>query len=210
LVEASSEAAATMVASSCERVAVVVNVSAEASSSVEADDTVSTISPTADSNPSAILIMSALRCWAAIWSCLTLASASSRAFCSALTLKVSTACAISPISSERPGPGSTIAKLPLASSIIAAVIADSGFETDRPMNNPAPNTETAISRTAISIARSIRSRSATFNLSASALMPLTDFDTSSMTGSTAAKDSDIAFNSPASFSACSIQAWKSR
>ena len=66
LVEASSEAAATIVASSCARSAVEVSVVAEASSSVEADDTVSTISPTAPSNSSASLIMSALRCLAAI------------------------------------------------------------------------------------------------------------------------------------------------
>ena len=65
LVEASSDAAATMVVSSCARSAVAVSVPAEASSSVEADDTVSTISPTAPSKSSASLIMSALRCWAA-------------------------------------------------------------------------------------------------------------------------------------------------
>ena len=81
LVEASSEAAATVVASSCERSAVEVSVVADASSSVDADDTVSTISPTAASKLSASLIMSALRCSAAIWSCRILASASSRAFC---------------------------------------------------------------------------------------------------------------------------------
>jgi hypothetical protein len=42
LVAASSEAASTMVVSSCERAAVEVSTVAEASSSVEADDTVST------------------------------------------------------------------------------------------------------------------------------------------------------------------------
>ena len=51
--------------SSCARSAVAVSVPAEASSSVEADDTVSTISPTAASKLSASLIMSALRCCAA-------------------------------------------------------------------------------------------------------------------------------------------------
>jgi hypothetical protein len=45
-VEASSEAAATMVVSSCERSAVAVSVPADASSSVEAEETVSMISPT--------------------------------------------------------------------------------------------------------------------------------------------------------------------
>src|SRR6478735_350124 len=66
LVEASSDAAATVVVTSCARSAVLVSTPAEASSSVEADDTVSTISPTAPSKSSAILIMSALRCRAAI------------------------------------------------------------------------------------------------------------------------------------------------
>ena len=67
-----------------------------------------------------------------------------------------------------------MAKLPFASSIIAAVIADSGLETDLPINSPTPSTEAAISRIAISIIRSMLSRSATFDRSASALMPLTD------------------------------------
>ena len=56
LVEASSEAAATMVVSSCDRSAVAVSVPAEASSSVEAEDTVSMISPTATSKSSASLL----------------------------------------------------------------------------------------------------------------------------------------------------------
>ena len=59
---------------------------------------------------------------------------------------------------------------------------------------------------AIFIIRSMPSRSATFDRSASALMPLTDFDTASITGSIAENDSDIAFSSSASTSACSIQA----
>jgi hypothetical protein len=62
LVEASSEAAATIVVNSCDRTAVDVSVPAEASSSVDAEDTVSMISPTAPSKSSASLIMSALRC----------------------------------------------------------------------------------------------------------------------------------------------------
>jgi hypothetical protein len=66
LVEASWEAVATILVSSCARSAVEVNEPAEASSSVDADDTVYTISPTADSNVSASLIMSCLRCSAAI------------------------------------------------------------------------------------------------------------------------------------------------
>src|SRR5664279_3900425 len=114
LVEASSEAAATMVVSSCERAAVEVSVLAEASSSVDADDTVSTISPTADSKLSASLTMSALRCLAATWSCLTLASASSRAFSSAFSRITATVLARSPISSPRSAPGMTISRLPPA------------------------------------------------------------------------------------------------
>src|SRR5436190_13492131 len=80
-----------MVVTFCARSAVAVSVPAEASSSVEADDTVSTISPTAASKESASLTISALRCCAAILSCLILASASSRAFCSETTLNFSTA-----------------------------------------------------------------------------------------------------------------------
>ena len=67
---------------------------------------------------SASLTISALRCCAAIWSCLILASASSRAFCSETTLNFSTAPATAPSSSLRPRPGSTTAKLPPASSSI--------------------------------------------------------------------------------------------
>jgi hypothetical protein len=89
----------------------------------------------------------------------------------------------------------------LANSIIAAVIADNGFATDRPINNPAPITDTAISAIAICIQRSMLSRSATFSRSASARMALTAFETASMTGSIAANDSDIAFSSPPSIKA---------
>lgn len=49
-VDACSDAAATVVVNSCDRSAITVSVVAEASSSVEADETVSTISPTAASN----------------------------------------------------------------------------------------------------------------------------------------------------------------
>ena len=66
LVEACSEAAATATVNSCERSAVAVSVPAEASSSVEADDTVSMISPTAASNSFASRCMSCLRCSAAL------------------------------------------------------------------------------------------------------------------------------------------------
>ena len=70
--------------------------------------------------------MSALRCCAAIWSCLILASASSRAFCSDTTLNFSTAPATAPTSSLRPRPGSTTAKLPPASSSIDTLSARIG------------------------------------------------------------------------------------
>ena len=60
--------------------------------------------------------MSALRCWAAIWSCLILASASSRAFCSAFSRMTTTVLARSPISSPRLAPGITTSRLPPAIS----------------------------------------------------------------------------------------------
>ena len=61
LVEASSDALATVVASSLPRSAVPVSAPAEDSSSLEVVDTVFTISPTTAWKPSAILFMSALR-----------------------------------------------------------------------------------------------------------------------------------------------------
>ena len=126
LVEASSEAAATAVVSSCARSAVEVSVPAATSSSPDADETVSTILPTAASKPSASLFMSALRWRATTSSCLILSSASSRAFSAALTLKPSTACAMSPTSSLRSSPGSTTPKLPPASSFMPEVRPASG------------------------------------------------------------------------------------
>ena len=114
LVEASSEAAATIVVSSWARSAVAVSVPAEASSSVDADDTVSTILPTAPSKSSASLIISALRRRAATWSCSTLASASSRALCSAFSRMTVTVLARSPISSPRPAPGISTSRSPPA------------------------------------------------------------------------------------------------
>ncbi|MEY9470169.1 hypothetical protein ABH992_002568 [Bradyrhizobium yuanmingense] len=210
LVAASSDAASTSVASSVERLAVVVSDVADASSSLAADDTVSTISPIAPSKSSAILIMSARRRSAASLSCLIFSSASSCAFRSALILNVSTACAISPISSGRPRPGRTMAKLPLASSIIAARIAVKGLETERPMKMPRPSTLVAISAIATAIQNWMLVRSASLRRSASARMRSTDVETCSITGSTDAKASDIAFDSAASFSAVSIQAEKSR
>jgi len=62
LEEAASEPVATAVANCCARPAVEDSVEADASSSVAADDTVSTISPIAASKPLASLVMSALRC----------------------------------------------------------------------------------------------------------------------------------------------------
>src|SRR3954453_19350170 len=61
LVDASSDAAATMVVRRCDRSAVDDSVRAEASSSVEADDTVLMISPSAASKSLASLFMSDLR-----------------------------------------------------------------------------------------------------------------------------------------------------
>ena len=56
----------------------------------------------------------------------------------------------------------------------------------------------------------ILSRIAAFDRTASTLMSLTAFETASITGSTAENDSEVAFNSPASFRADSVQAKKSR
>ena len=112
LTEASSDAAATAVESCWVVAAVEVSLPAEASSCAEAADTVWTISPTADSNSSASRAISALRPAAARRSASAFSSASCRACSAALILKSSTACAISPISSPRPRPGSTTAKSP--------------------------------------------------------------------------------------------------
>ncbi len=103
LVEASSEAAATVVASSCERSAVEVSVVAEASSSVEADATVSTISPTARSKPSASCSMSARRC-AAVRASASFCSRSIRILARPLSLNTSAVLATSPTSSRRSVP----------------------------------------------------------------------------------------------------------
>ena len=199
-----------MVVSSCERTAVDVSAPAEASSSVEAEDTVSTISPTAPSKASAILIMSALRCSRRD---LVLPDLGFRLVARLLLgVDLEGLHRLRDVADfvGRPRPGSTIAKLPFASSIIAAFIADSGLETDRPMNNPADqhrhrdhqdgDFDHPLDAVALRDVQPL----------ASTLMPLTDFDTASITGSIAENDSDIAFSSSASFSACSIQAWKSR
>ena len=102
-----------MVVSSCARSAVDVSVLAEASSSVEADDTVSTISPTAPSKSSASLIMVALRSAAVRFSVAAM-PALRRSTSIAFVLNPSTVPAISPISSPRLTPGITTSKSPAA------------------------------------------------------------------------------------------------
>ncbi len=167
LVEASSDAAATTVVSSCARSAVAVSVEAEASSSVDAEDTVSTISPTAPSNWSASLTISALRCCAAISSCRCLASASSRAFCSETTLNFSTAPATWPSSSLRPRPGNTTEKFPPASSSIALLSERIGRPMVKKENAQVPTRSSMVKAATISDMRSADA----ISRAASALLP---------------------------------------
>ena len=96
LVEASSEAAATVVVSSCERSAVADSVPAAASSSVEADDTVSTISPIIASKSR---VMPSTRRPRSILASASTAAASSAAFLAiSASLNTCRVSAIAPIS----------------------------------------------------------------------------------------------------------------
>ena len=96
LVEASSDAAATIVVSSCERSAVADSVPAEASSSVEADDTVWTISPITASK---LRVMPSTRRPRSILASASAAAASSAAFLAInASLKICSVSAIAPIS----------------------------------------------------------------------------------------------------------------
>jgi hypothetical protein len=125
LVEASSDAAATVIASSCDRSAVALNVFADASSSVAADDTISTISPTALSKVSAILIMSALRCSATRCS-VARRSVRIRSTSSPVFLNTTSAVMISPISSPRRGSGVSTERSPCARQFMVATLAFKG------------------------------------------------------------------------------------
>ena len=100
LVEASSDAEATMPDSSWVTSAVLVSVPAVASSSVAAVETVSTMPPTVPWNWSASLSMSALRCATARCSA-CFCSASSASIWISFSLKVFAARALSPTSSPR-------------------------------------------------------------------------------------------------------------
>jgi hypothetical protein len=102
-----------------------VSVLADTSSWLDADDTVSTMRPTAVSKSSAILFMSALRLATARLSAAR-CSTSSDCCATALLLNTSTALAISPISSPRPTPGTSISSLPLARSFMATVMRRNG------------------------------------------------------------------------------------
>ena len=124
--DASSDADATLTESRWVESAVCVSDPAAASSSVDADETVLTISPTAASNSSASLRIWARRRTASSCSCSALASASLRAFSCARILNFSTASATSPISSLRPNPGRTVSKFPDARSFIATLRARMG------------------------------------------------------------------------------------
>jgi hypothetical protein len=129
LVEASSDAAATVVASSSERSAVAVNVPAEASSSVEADDTISTISP--------IIASKSLVIWSTRWPRRIFASASTAAASSAAflairaSLKTCSEPAMAPISSARSAVGIVTSCRPAARSPTAPVSVASGVITRR-------------------------------------------------------------------------------
>jgi hypothetical protein len=102
--EACSDAAATDVVTSWARSAVEVSVVADASSSVEADDTVWITSPTAASKSLASLFISCLRCAASLRSCSAFSLASRRALSSSISLMPLTALAVCPISSARSVP----------------------------------------------------------------------------------------------------------
>ncbi len=93
---------------------------------------------------------------------------------------------------------------------MAARIADSGRETDLPMKKPMPSTPNAISTMATCIRHVMASRTLMFDRSAAPLISPTAFDTASITGSIAEKDSAIALLSSANFRAVSNQAKKSR
>jgi len=210
LVEASSEADVTLTASSCERTAVVVKVRADASSSVEADETVSTISPMADSNSYREVdhVGLALLRDGPILPDLGFGLVLRLLF--RTDLERFDGCAISPISSRRPRPGSTISKLPLASSIMAPRIADRGPDIERPMKEAGSQHDRRDQHD-----RDHDSALDGFTLRrvrpfASDRIVLTDVETALMTGSIAAKDSDIVFNSAASVRAVAIHDEKSR
>src|SRR5580704_3251148 len=130
LVEAVADAALTPADISRVISAVRVSVVAVASSSPEADETVSMIPPTARSNSPARPTMSLLRCAAARAS-VSFCSLSSLRCAMALPLKTSIALATRPSSSRRPAPGISTSRLPEARSDMAAVMALTGFTRPR-------------------------------------------------------------------------------
>ena len=115
-------------------------------------------------------------------------SASAAAFSCALTLKVSTAWAMSPISSLRPSPGSTTSKLPSANLSMAPWIWCSGPVTRRDTSSimPIPNTTAATS--SASSSPSIRSALARCAAACS-------FATSRATSATANSDASLSTDS---------------
>ena len=116
LVEASSEAADTVVASSCARSAVEVSVPAEASSSVEADDTVSTIWPIMASKSRVMLSTRRPR---SILASASRAAASSAAFLAiSASLNTCNASAMTPISVFSPRRVTAADRSPLPSACI--------------------------------------------------------------------------------------------
>ena len=120
LVEASSEAAETVVASSCARSAVEVSVPADASSSVEAEETVSTISPIMASKSRVMLSTRRPR---SILASASRAAASSAAFlATSASLNTCKASAMAPISVCSPRRVTVAERSPLPSACIGFTI----------------------------------------------------------------------------------------
>jgi hypothetical protein len=115
----------------------------------DAAETAWTMTPTAASNPFASSCISA-RCEPAMALAAASFSAASRLARSiALVLNVSTACAISPISSLRPSPGRTTLKLPAARSFTPCAMPRIGLTTfRRTIQAPAPTPTSTTTRAA--------------------------------------------------------------
>jgi len=170
LEEACSDAAATTTVRCWVDSAVLRRLPAAVSSCAEAADTVCTTPPTVSSKLSASRHISALRADAAACAAASRSCASRSAFSTALSLNVSTAPAMSPISSLRPSPGSTTSKLPSASLRIAPVIADSGRDIARPIIQASSPTPSEMSTIAICIRSLVFCRE---SVSATSLSPRT-------------------------------------
>jgi hypothetical protein len=131
--------------------AVLVSVLAAASSSVEDDETVWMISPTAFSNRSASLCISAVRCSTARFSA-SVCSARNRSISIILSLKTRTAPAIFPISSIRSTPATITEVLPVASVPIVPVSVWIGLTIERAVKSAiVPAAPSPVARSAHSV-----------------------------------------------------------